>query len=174
MGPAGLEARARVSGAHCWFEGRMFEILGAWVATTDEREAKLMFDRHSLHHSWRAAQWQERLPVVAGLDVDIMVAAPAAATEKALAALAEMRGSVRRLAGAYRVAIPRLAAAYAADLATASTVSDGSAIRTLHIVGADLQADWREGEFALQRLIVDRAAADAASAVVAGLETMLA
>jgi hypothetical protein len=151
----------------------MFEILGAWVATTAEPAVKLMVDRHSLHHSWRAAQWEARLPVASGVNIDALIAAPAVATEKALDALAGMQGTVRRLAGAYRVALPRLAASYAADVAGASPISDGSVIRTLQIVAADLHADWREGEFALHALLADRAAVDAASGAVVELEALL-
>jgi hypothetical protein len=173
VGPGGLEDRTRASGAHCWFERRMFEILGSWVPTTHEPEAKLMLDRHSLHHSWRATQWGDRLPVVSGVDREALVAAPGAGTEKALDALSGMRGTVDRLAGAYRVAIPRLAGVYAADLAAASGVCDGSVIRTLGIVSADLEADWREGEFFLQRLLTDRAEVQSASRAVAELEMML-
>jgi hypothetical protein len=167
MDVGGLEERARQSGAHCWFEGRMFEILGSWVATTVEPQVKLMVDRHSLHHAWRAAQWEARL------SVDTLVAAPAVGMERALDALAGMQGTVRRLAGAYRVALPRLAAGYAADAAGASRISDGSVIRTLQTVAADLHADWREGEFALQALLGDRAAVDAASGAVVELEELL-
>jgi hypothetical protein len=151
----------------------MFEILGSWVPTIAEPEAKLMLDRHSLHHSWRATQWHDRLPVVTGVDREALLAAPDVATEKALDALSGMQGTTGRLAGAYRVAIPRLAGVYSADLATASRVSDGSVIRTLEIVSADLQNDWREGEFVLQRLLIDRVAVESASRAVAELETML-
>ena len=63
-----LEDAARLAGSHRWIESRLFEILGGWVASTEEVHAKLLFDRHSQHHAWRAAQWWDRLPVSSGLD----------------------------------------------------------------------------------------------------------
>lgn len=170
MAWGGLHATARASGAHLWFESRMFEILGAWVPGTEEPEAKLMLDRHSLHHAWRAGQWEDRLPVGADWDHDALGVAPSAPAETALDVLAGLSGTIARLAGAYRAAIPRLASAYAGQLATASPVSDGSVIRTLEIVSRDLHGDWQEGEFLLQALMGDRAAVDTARAAAAEVE----
>ncbi|MGH9114715.1 MAG: hypothetical protein ACRDWW_02685 [Acidimicrobiales bacterium] len=168
-----LEASARRCGALRWAELRLFGILGAWVASTPEPEAKLMLDRHSQHHAWRALQWWDRLPVVAGVDRESWVVPPSPAVGAAAAALADLDGTVARLAGAYRMALPRLAHAYEDLRATAGTIADGPTVRTVGLVGGDLGADWREGELCLQRLIVDMPAVEVAAATVASLERLL-
>jgi hypothetical protein len=165
-----LEEAARLAGGFRWAERRLFEVLGGWVASTPETGIKLMLDRHSHHHAWRAEQWWDRLPVLAGVDRDELTAPPALALQAAYGALADMEGTVARLAGAYRFALPRLAGAYAAYRSAAAPASDGSGRRTVGIVGTDLEADWKEGELALQKLLIDLDAVAAASGAVARLE----
>lgn len=172
-----LERSARAAGAHRWAENRMFEILGGWVASTPEPEAKLLLDRHSQHHAWRALQWWDRLPVLADVDRDALCVAPEGPAAPALDALAGVEGTAGRLAGAYRVVLPRMWTDYRRHGTLADPVADGSTLRTLAIVGADLATDWREGEAVLQELIggggdagpAVRAAADAAGRIEAAL-----
>lgn len=152
----------------------MFEILGGWVASTPEPPVKLMLDRHSQNHAWRAAQWWDRLPVLADVDRDALVAAPGASVAAALETLQALEGTVARLAGAYRVAVPRLFAAYTAHRAAAGPVSDGATLRTLGIVGPDLSSDWGEGEVAVQGLLGDEAAVGDAAGAVRAVEVLLA
>lgn len=169
-----LEDSARLAGAHCWSERRMFEVLGRWVASTPDPAVKLMFDRHSQNHAWRAAQWWDRLPVLADVDRDALVSAPGAAVAAAMDSVEKLDGAVARLAGAYRVVAPRMFAAYTRHRASAGPVSDGSTLRTLGIVGPDLASDWGEGEVALQGLLRDEAAVAEAAEAVRGLEALLA
>ena len=152
----------------------MFEILGGWVASTEDVTLKLMFDRHSQHHAWRAAQWWDRLPVLAEVERDSLVVAPAPAVTKAMDAVDGCTTAVGRLAAAYRFALPRMFAAYQHHRASASPVSDASSLRTLGHVGPDLAADWGEGEVSLQRLIRSEASADEAAATLGRLEGLLA
>jgi len=152
----------------------MFEILGGWVASTQDGAVKLMLDRHSQHHAWRATQWWERLPVLADVDRGALVCAPSPAAATAMGLVGETVETVARLAGAYRFALPRMFAAYQQHRATASPVSDGSVLRTLGLVGPDLSSDWAEGEVALQGLIRSDGAAQLAAAAVARLEGVLA
>jgi len=168
--PLTLEEAARLAGRHRWVEGRLFEILGGWLSTTTEIEVKLLFDRHSQHHAWRADQWWDRLPVLADVDRDALVMAPSPEVAAAADDLAALEGTEVRLAGAYRVALPRLAAAYRAHRLQANPASDGAAIRTLDLLLPDVSADWSEGEILLQRLLTDAAAVDAAAATVGRLE----
>lgn len=170
---AGLEESARLAGSHCWSERRMFEILGTWVSSTTETEVKLMLDRHAQNHAWRAAQWWDRLPVLADVERDGLVRAPSAAAEKAMGLVEEAVDTVARLAGAYRFAIPRMFAAYGQHRAVANPVSDGSALRTLNLAGPDLASDWAEGEIALQGLLISAADAERASGTVSRLEGLL-
>lgn len=151
----------------------MFEILGGWVASTDDATVKLMFDRHSQHHAWRSTQWWERLPVLADVDRDALVRAPSQETDKCIQAVAESTGTVARLAAAYRFALPRMFAAYHRSRGAASPLSDGSTLRALGLVGPDLASDWAEGEVALQALIRSDADAELAARTVARLEALL-
>jgi hypothetical protein len=168
-----LDEAARLAGMHRWVELRLFEVFGSWVASTDDLDAKLLFDRHSQHHAWRAQQWWDRLPVLADVDRDALVVAPTPAAAASAAGLAAVEGTVPRLAGAYRVALPRLAAAYHDYRSKASPVSDGAAIRLLGLLQPDVASDWREGEVLLQHRLVDAAAVVAAASVVARFEQMI-
>jgi hypothetical protein len=166
-----LETSARMAGHHCWVESRLFEILGSWVASTPAVGAKLMLDRHSRQHAWRAAQWWERLPVLADVDRSALVADSAVGGwSRPLAAMAGIDGVVGRLAAAYRVALPRVCTSYARHSCIASPVSDGSTLRTLRIVAPDATADWVEGESALQTALAGRAEVEEASQTVRRLE----
>lgn len=168
-----LEDAARLAGGHRWIESRLFEILGGWVASTDEVEAKLLFDRHSQHHAWRAAQWWDRLPVSSGLDRDAYMRPATPEVAAAADLLAGLTDTVARLSGTYRVALPRLAAAYQHHRSKASPQSDGASIRTLDLLRPDVLGDWFEGEVALQEILVDIGAVEAAAATVASLEGVL-
>ena len=168
-----LDEAARRAGGHRWVEARLFEILGGWVASTDDVEAKLMLDRHSQHHAWRADQWWERLPVLADVDRDALVAAPTSGHAAVMHELAAMTGDIPRLAGAYRVALPRLAGDYQEHRVAANPASDEAAIRTLDIVLPDVIADWRHGEVFLQQLLINEERVIAAADTVARLERLL-
>jgi hypothetical protein len=165
-----LAESARLAGVFCWAESRLFEVLGGWVATTGPHDAKLMFDRHSRHHAWRADQWRDRLPVLADLDPDSLIGPESPRLEASYRALADLDGTVARLAGAYRFALPRLAGSYRSYGAGANPVSDSSGLRTVAIVSRDVHQDWRDGEALLQTLIEDDASVTGASETVAALE----
>jgi hypothetical protein len=168
-----LEEAARRAGGHRWVEARLFEILGGWVASTGEVDARLLFDRHSQHHAWRAGQWWDRLPVLADVDRPGLVVAPSPGVGALAGGLADLDGTIPRLAGAYRVALPRLVRAYAEHRQQANPASDGAAIRTLDILIPDVVADWRDGEVLLQELLVDPADVVMAADTVARLERLL-
>jgi hypothetical protein len=165
-----LEEAARRAGGHHWTEARLFQILGGWVASTDELDAKLLLDRHSQHHAWRAGQWWDRLPVLADVDRQRLVVPPSAPMATTAEALAGLLGTVPRLAGAYRVALPRLVGAYQEHRSGASPASDGAALRTLDIVLPDVVSDWRDGEVLLQHLLMNDDLVRLAADTVARLE----
>jgi hypothetical protein len=168
-----LEEAARRAGGHRWVEARLFEILGGWVASTADVEAKLLFDRHSQHHAWRADEWWDRLPVLADVDRHGLVMAPSPRVAALVGELPALGGTVARLAGAYRVALPRLVAAYQEHRWQTNPAGDGAAIRTLDLLLPDVVADWREGEVLLQRLLAGEADVAAAADTVARLERLL-
>ncbi len=172
-----LEESARRAGAHQWAETRLFEVLGGWVATTEQPEARLLLDRHSRHCSWRAGEWWERLPVLADLDRPALCRPPTTGAAQAVEAMDRLEGTVARLAGAYRFALPRLLTAYQDHLrllGPSGPVADGSTLRTLGMTAADVASDWREGEAALQDLVRTRASIRVAADAVAAMEDILA
>ena len=168
-----LEESARLAGRHRWTESRLYEILGGWVVSTSEPEIRVLLDRHSHHCAWRAAQWWERLPVLADVDRDSLCTPPSDAVARALGHLAGLEGTEARLAGAYRVALPRMWAAYRRHGCQAGPAGDGSVLRTLGFVAPDVAADWQEGERHLQELLDDAPKIRSAATVVATLEEML-
>jgi hypothetical protein len=168
-----LEDSARLAGGHCWFERRLFEVLGGWVESTPEPELKLLFDRHSGHHAWRAGQWWDRLPVLADVDRSSLIAADTASLPEIMQSLAVAPATVGRLAGTYRFALPRLWNRYARHMAVTNPASDGSTMRTLRMAMADVEADWRDGEVLLQQMLGDPELVRGAADTVAGLETGL-
>jgi hypothetical protein len=167
-----LEESARLAGGYCWAESRLFEVLGGWVATTSHNDAKLMFDRHSRHHAWRAGQWRDRLPVVADLDPESLIRPPSPRLEATYRALADLDGAVARLAGAYRLALPRLAGSYGGYQHRANPVSDSSGLRTVDMVRRDVHRDWRDGELLLQAVLADDPSITQAALTVAALERL--
>jgi hypothetical protein len=74
MNPLTLEAAAALAGEHCWVERRLFELLGQWSARTRHAPSVLALDRHSQHAAWRAEQWWARLPILAQIDRNALVA----------------------------------------------------------------------------------------------------
>jgi hypothetical protein len=168
-----LDDAARLAGGHRWVEMRLFEILGSWVASTDDIEAKLLFDRQSQHHAWRAGQWWERMPVTAGIDRESLVAAPSPGVAAGADALESADDVVARLAGTYRVALPRLLSRYERHRLLASPINDSAAIRTLELLIPDVSADRRQGEVLLQKRLADAEGVDRAARTVAALEVLL-
>jgi hypothetical protein len=169
-----LDDSARLAGGHCWLERRLFEVLGGWVESTPEPAVKVLFDRHSGHHAWRAEQWWERLPVLADLDRRSLVGPEPPALAEIADIVAAASTTATRLAGAYRVALPRLWSRYGRHLALTGPAADGSSIRTLEMVMTDVGADWREGEVLLQDMLRQPELVRAASHMVEQLETRLA
>ena len=167
-----LHATARRAGAARWLDGRLFEILGAWVPSTPEPEVKIALAAQSSHHGWHATLWDERLPTLHDVDPASWIASPPGVAA-AVAHLAEATGTVERLAGVHRALLPRLAAAHAAHLEVASPVADGPTIRTLRLVLQDELEDLRAGERLLQGLLDTRADVERAAAHQAAVESLL-
>lgn len=175
----GLHASGRLIGSHRWWELAAFELLGTWVARVADPPAKVLLDRHSAHCAWRAAQWADRLPVLADVDRDGLVQPPdppAAAAVEAMRGLGQGAGDadVICLAAAYRVVLARRAAAYQTHGEQTSPVADAAVRRTLGQVGVDVAADWAEGEARLQTLLSDERVVGVAAGCVAALESILA
>jgi hypothetical protein len=168
----GLQATARRAGAARWLDGRLFEILGGWVASVAEPEVKIALAAQSSHHGWHATLWDERLPTLHDVDRAGWIA-PAPGVEPAVERIAAATSTVERLVGVHRVLLPRLAAAHARHLEVASPLADAPTIRTLRLVLQDELDDQRTGERLLQSLLRSTADVERAAAHQAAVECLL-
>jgi hypothetical protein len=171
--PLTLQESAQVIGHYRWVEMRLFEILGGWVPEVPELPAKLMLAVHAPHHAWHSSLWRDCLPELASVDRDGLTVA---ANSDLVACMDAVQGSERtieKLAGVYRVVLPRLIASYAGHLDRASAVAEGPAIRALKLVLADDLDDWKEGEAVLQSMLIDELAVRRAAEHQAALEGRL-
>jgi hypothetical protein len=147
---------ARRAAHHRWFEARLFEVVGGWVTTTPEPEAKLLLEAQAAKHAWHAELWERRLRAAA-------VGEPGKAWTDVVEALAEPSGTVERLAGLSRVVLPHLVAAYGDHLDACNAVSDGPTARWLRVILADDVDDWRDAERLLQSLVSSPAGVERAA-----------
>jgi len=172
-----LQESARRVGGYCWAETRLFEALGAWVATVPELEVKALLATHARQHAWHAGLWFEQLPT-AGKMTPERLNGPANEGLAALAAaVVEPEGTgqtIERLAGAYRVFLPRMITAYSDHLAAASAVADGPVIRALRLVVRDEVEAWAAGEGVLQSLLLTEEQVHSAALHQARLEWLIA
>jgi hypothetical protein len=180
-----LQETAARCGRHCWQEQRLFELLGAAAVAAGHDEVTVVLDRLSLHAAWRAEQWWQRLPVLAGVERSAFVTGPSAdavlpedGTPQAWAPPPGVlpADDVGALAVTARLLLPRRLVAYRAHAAAASVVAERSVQRTLRLVLADAAADRDDAEDLLCRLLGSperiQAAAEALSqAEQAGLRT---
>ena len=153
---------ARLLGGYRWVEFRLFEVLGSWVTTETDPEARLLFDVQSRHHAWHAQLWAERIPEVEGVvDPDLVTVAPEEGTDELLATLGGVQaseeggggGTLLRLVGLARVVSPRLVSGYVHHLRRATAVSDGPVIRALRLSLRDETEAWQAVELMIQGLI---------------------
>jgi hypothetical protein len=172
-----IEQSARHIGGHAWVELRLFEIVGGWVTTVPELEAKATLAAQSHHHAWHAELWHGLLPAIPHLRTVDLVAPPNDAVRallEALAAPADEGTTIERLVGLYRVTLPALIAAYKGHLARTTPVTDGPTVRALHLVLADEEADREAGEDLLGGLVLGPAEAERAAARETQLRALLA
>jgi hypothetical protein len=152
-------------------ELRLFEVLGAWVASTPEPQVKAFFAEQCYHHAWHGELWGDRFPQGYGHDLVAATAEGGAPLGGWLDQLAALEGTVERLAGLYRVVVPRLALAYRRWRSEADRVADGPLLRWLAMVSSDETADWQQGERLLQQLLVGPESVERAAAAQVRIET---
>ena len=154
--PWPLQETARRLDDYRWVEARLFEVLGAWAVTTPEPQVKLLLSMHAREHAWHSELWAERLPQARGLPPgEPAVRAPERlkAFFEAFAGPEAPEQTVERLAGVYRLLVPRCVAAYSRHLDATAEVTDAPVIRTLRLVLQDELEEWRAGELLLQSLL---------------------
>ncbi len=194
--PLTLGVTAGLVGGYRWIEQALCELLGGWVTDIALPAVQVHLDAQAARHAWHAELWGDRLPVLAGVDPDGLTRPP----EPALGVLSALAGAVAlppvgtsgrswpplerdgagsgpaalpRLAGLYRVVIPRLVVSYGIHLRATSWVADQAVARTLRLVLADEIEDWQVGEQLVQRLVTRPHDVDAVGTFVRELETVV-
>jgi hypothetical protein len=168
-----LGRTAALVGEYRWIETALFGLLGRWVTDMPVAGVQVHLDGQSLRHAWHAELWGDRLPVLHGVDPDGLTR-PSAATAALFAALDGVEpvavgpgstwppadrgpvprpGVLPRLAGLYRVVLPRLVTSYTRHLQVVAPVADGPLRRVLKLVVNDSVEDWLTGERLIQRLM---------------------
>ncbi len=140
----GIDELARLVGAYCWAEHRIFELSGAWAsapgdgaAAAADPEAGLEAERRvwcaavSGHHGALAGCWAERLPVRAGVDRTALVAAPEGPLAGALDVLGAEADLGAGVAILVQTLLPRLNATYLAHLRAAAAVREAPVMEVL-------------------------------------------
>ena len=168
-----LGTTAALVGEYRWIEGALYRALGEWVTDVPIPAVQVHLDGQSMRHAWHAELWAERLPVLDGADPDALTrpSAPSAAVFAALAGEPSPMGgpgppwpegadrepgppgALPRLAGLYRVVLPRLVTSYTRHLRVVAPVADGPLRRALQLVLRDEVEDWLSGERLVQRLV---------------------
>ncbi|HEX6420577.1 MAG TPA: hypothetical protein VFZ77_18900 [Acidimicrobiales bacterium] len=137
-----IEGSARRIGGHTWLEMRLFGILGGWSGTVGEPRSRALLAATSRHHAWHAELWRDLLPDLPHLPADDLVAPDdAGAGIVARLEAVDAGEGAATLAAVREVALPGLAARYAAHLARTAPLADGPTIRVLHLVLADVERD---------------------------------
>ncbi len=170
--PLDLHQSAELLGAYCAIERSLFELTGS-LATEAETVAEIgvYLDSLSTEHAWHAERWADRLPVVSGIDAQALVVVPTVAGE-VLDELAS-GGQVEKMAGLFRVVLPRLVASYAYHEAYASAASEPPTRRALRLVLRDEAEALVAGEALVQGLLGTPEVVAAAGQTVIRLESRL-
>jgi hypothetical protein len=162
-----IDELADLVGAYAWMDQRIFSITGAFAtapsvdgdgagdgtadgagdgtAAARVAEARVWCAAVSRRHGARAAQWEARLPVRAGVDALALVRPPTASLDGALDALAGTPDLLAGLAAIVVVWLPALGQVYGAHLRAASPVREGSVLEVLAGAHRDLTAEVRAG-----------------------------
>ncbi len=157
--PLTLEESAELVGRYCFFERRLFEILGSWSTGLAEPAVQVHLDRISRHHAWHAELFGERLPVIGEVAAETWVRPDETTIQALSSSLASLeidssRHAALRCVGAlYRVVVPRIVATYDRHFSATASVCDGPLQRAFDLVLRDEVRDWRAGEALLQDLI---------------------
>jgi hypothetical protein len=128
-------------------EVRLMEILAAWIPSTPEMEAKLLFGPHV----WDCAQAADALGKrVHELRLPLQHSVPPVSPYLVvLEQLAAVQGASQRIAALYDVVLPRLGERYRAYLAQTDTLMDAPTVRVMERI-LDTQARMQREAMALR------------------------
>jgi hypothetical protein len=138
------ESAARL-GACRWLEARRFEVLGGWVLSVPEPDAKLLFARHSVHHGWHAELLAGCLPSTKDHDPDRSTAPPRSGVAALLDELAGLTGTLDRLVAVYQLLGPEQISTYDRFLDATNPATDAAVRRVVRIVVQDQVDQVTEG-----------------------------
>ena len=145
-----VEESARRAGIYAAIEERLAALLEQWSNTLDG-DARTVLGRHARNHAWHVSLLREQLSD--GADAGGEPPKEVAAFLDALGSPSGPEQAVELLTGVYRVALPRVIAAYTywvRALGTAAAESDG---RWFEFILKDLFDSVRDGELLLQALL---------------------
>lgn len=134
-GPDIAGAAAR-TGHYLWVTARLFEVTGQWAITSTEASPASHFANASSRFAWQADEWRRRLPRLAEVDDQALIRPPSAHAVGIMDRLAAT--PPRDRPAALAAVIGQLRAVYGSHVAVASPLRDGSALRTLRRIEADL------------------------------------
>lgn len=153
---------AELCGHYCWVERRVFEVTGSRAsrpATGDpeagDAEVRVVLSQMSARHGLFAAQWHDRLPVRAGVDVEALIVPPPGRVDEALDLIASAPRLAQVLGGLATQFLPRLRDAYVRHLAQGSPVSEAPVRAVLGWAALSLGQEIRLAGLVVQRLAPD-------------------
>ncbi len=144
-----IDELARLVGAYCWLEHRVFEVTGTWgarpVGRSGDAALVVWCAAASRRHADLARAWADRLPARAGVDRVALVAAPdpvLASALEAIEAFPDLEGGFGVLVGSV---LPRVHRAYGAHLGTAAAVSEAPVMEVLARATRELDGEIHDG-----------------------------
>lgn len=144
------EDSARRAGVFATVEERLASLLEEWAGVLDG-DARVVLGRHARNHAWHAQLLREQL--ADGADLGAEVPAEVRSFLDALAAPSGAEQAIELLTGVYRVALPRLIAAYTYWSAALGSSAADSDARWFEFIFKDSFDGIRDGELVLQALL---------------------
>jgi hypothetical protein len=126
-----IDELARAVGGYCWLESRIFALTGSWASDDGDPTVRVFFSEVSARHAGWAAQWRDRLPVRAGVDLDALVVDPDDGVSHSLAACQSQTTAAGRLDGLISGVLPLLMESYRTLLDGAFLVNEAPVIEIL-------------------------------------------
>jgi hypothetical protein len=160
---------AELCGHYCWLERRLFEVTGSRAsgpatdaaavggaavgdpAAAGVAEIRVLLSQMSARHGFFAAQWQDRLPVRAGVDAEALVTSPPGSAAEVLDLLESAPRLAEVLDGLALHFLPHLLDSYERDRAQASPVSEAPVRAVLEWAAVSLGAEIRDARLVLER-----------------------
>jgi hypothetical protein len=176
-----LHDRSRRIGVWSWCEQQLFGVLGDWATSTPDPTVAVFFGEMARRHAWHSQLFFERLPELASVDAEQLVAAPGRATDALFDAVSAAAGdadsdrgvsTLVRFVAAYRVVLPLLVGEYQTARTTVSVVAEPALGRALDLVLRDDQEEWARAQPLFAGLLTDAHSARSAAEAQLRLELL--